>query len=425
LVRWIRAGFVVALLLVVITMVRFGVDEPRYGVAYYAVVPIVLAAFWLGRGAALAAAGTATTVFLVGEVLYRAQMLSDGRLWLQTINRTTVYFVVALAVTALINRERRLLSRVEQQKQQLGELESIREALTPAVLPQRPGLELATAFVPADGRLAGDFFLVAAAPANSTTIVVGDVVGHGFEAARRASFVRAVLATFAPFSRDPAQLLRLANTALTERIDGRTGFVTAVCVNIAAVDGRLSWACAGHEPPWMLDSGEEVKGGCRSMPLGLMPDDLHLEAGFRTLPRGAGLLLFTDGLIEGRAAHHEPGTTPALFGEERVREVLAAHRDASPEQVARALSTSVTDFSGGALADDVCVITCRLTTVDPPLPTESPPDRLAGPSPAQPDGSIAQGWPPPCGVVDRWRLLGRRRESSRPAPLGERVRPGG
>jgi serine phosphatase RsbU (regulator of sigma subunit) len=59
-------------------------------------------------------------------------------------------------------------------------LRAIRDALTPPELPQRPGLELAAAFLPAAAeKVSGDFYLVAEGPQDSTVLVVGDVVGHG------------------------------------------------------------------------------------------------------------------------------------------------------------------------------------------------------------------------------------------------------
>lgn len=69
-------------------------------------------------------------------------------------NRSAVYFMVAVIVAGLVDRERRLRSRVRRQKQQLDELQSIREALTPADVPDRPGLDVAAAFLPAEGPVA-------------------------------------------------------------------------------------------------------------------------------------------------------------------------------------------------------------------------------------------------------------------------------
>jgi hypothetical protein len=63
-----------------------------------------------------------------------------------------------------------------------------------------PGLELAADFLPADAEQdSGDFYLVAEGPQDSTVLVVGDVVGHGSPAERRAAFVRTAFAATAPF----------------------------------------------------------------------------------------------------------------------------------------------------------------------------------------------------------------------------------
>ena len=94
---------------------------------------------------------------------------------------------------------------------------------------------------------------------DSTVLVVGDVVGHGLQAARRASFIRTTFATTAPFSDDPVCLLSWANTALIERAGTSVDFVTAACITFLPSAQLVRWASAGHPPtPW-LDDGQERK----------------------------------------------------------------------------------------------------------------------------------------------------------------------
>jgi serine phosphatase RsbU (regulator of sigma subunit) len=358
-VRWASGGAVVGLLLAVVTVAGVAVGQPAYGIAFYAVIPVVLAAFLLGRLGSLITAGVASITYLVTALVTGSETLSGSQLLVPVIDRSVFYFIAAVTVPMLLDRERRLRSRLARQEEQLDELESIRHALTPAAVPARPGLEIATSFIPARGPVAGDFFLVAAGAAGETTFVVGDVVGHGFEAARRASYARAVLATFAPFTSDPARLLQLTNTAMTERPDPEGGFLTAVCVTVDVRSAQLRWACAGHSPPWTLSSGDAIAGGRHSIPLGLISADLGLEAGSLTLEPGAGFLLFTDGLVEGRTALRDDATPVRLFGEERVRDILASCRDEPVAALADALSTSLRDFTGGSLADDMCMVVFR------------------------------------------------------------------
>jgi sigma-B regulation protein RsbU (phosphoserine phosphatase) len=104
-----------------------------------------------------------------------------------------------------------LRERLAAAEHELDDLRAIRDALTPPELPQRPGLDLAAVFLPAVAeRVSGVSYLVAEGPRDSTVLVVGDVVGHGLRAARRAAFVRTTFAATAPFSDDPCRLLSWA-----------------------------------------------------------------------------------------------------------------------------------------------------------------------------------------------------------------------
>jgi serine phosphatase RsbU (regulator of sigma subunit) len=330
--------------------------QPGLGVALWGVVPIVLATFWFSLPGGLLTAAAALAAFLVDEHLTPSDAFSQASLALGTLNRAVVFFGVPVLLAVLLQRERRLVRRLEQQRVELAELQSLRAALTPSAVPSVSGLEIATAFVPAEGEVAGDFFLVVQGPGGSTTVVVGDVVGHGLEAARSATFVRASLATFARFTSDAAELLRLADTALAERGPATSEFVTAVAVTVAA-DGEVCWATAGHPVPWYLDTAASPVAGRAGHPLGVGLGQPGLQVG--RAPLGTGLLLFTDGLPEARTARRSPGTVLELFGEDRARQVVREQRDASPEDVVAALVSAVTTFAGDELADDLCLVAVR------------------------------------------------------------------
>ncbi len=154
--------------------------------------------------------------------------------------------------------------RLEAAEHELDDLRAIRDALTPPELPQRPGLELAAAFLPASAeRVSGDFYLVCEGPQDSTVLVVGDVVGHGLHAARRAAFARTTFAATAPFSDDPSRLLSWANTALVERAGITEDFVTAACVTYLPSEQLLRWAYAGHPPALRLATAANCGRACR------------------------------------------------------------------------------------------------------------------------------------------------------------------
>jgi serine phosphatase RsbU (regulator of sigma subunit) len=144
---------------------------------------------------------------------------------------------------------------------ELRDLHAMRDVLAPADHPARPGLEFECAFAPSADGVAGDFHLVAPGPdEDSTVLAVGDVSGKGIEAARRATFVRTSLATFAAFVDEPRRLLEFSNQVLVERIGISSTFVTAIVAVVHPREGRLAWASAGHPPPLRLDSGEPLNG---------------------------------------------------------------------------------------------------------------------------------------------------------------------
>jgi sigma-B regulation protein RsbU (phosphoserine phosphatase) len=351
---------VIGVLLAVVWVALRLVDQPGTAVSMYSLVPILLTVYWFELPAGLGVAVVATAMFLLDNELTPAAGLSGGTLVLGAVNRSAVFFGVAVLVSLLLRRERALTRRVRTQQDELSELESLRAALTPADVPLIPHLQVATSFTPADGVAAGDFYLVVPGPGNCTTIVVGDVVGHGLEAARRAAFVRAALSTFARFSSDPVQLLQLANAALAEGSDDSTRFVTAVCLTIGAPpDIEVRWAAAGHDVPWYLDTGAPLPGGRVSAPLGVGPDALTLESGTATLRPGTGILAYTDGLPEGRRARRSPAQPVELFGEDRARSVVQAQCGAPPAQVLDALVAEIAGFAGGPLADDLCLVAIR------------------------------------------------------------------
>jgi serine phosphatase RsbU (regulator of sigma subunit) len=246
-----------------------------------------------------------------------------------------------------------LRERLSSAEHELDDLRAIRDALTPPELPARPSLKVAARYLPAAERVGGDFYLVAAGPRDATMLVVGDVVGHGLLAARRAAFVRTVFVATAPFSDDPAQLLSWVNTALIERAGTSYDFVTAACLTYEPSERRLRWAYAGHPPALRLDDGAELAAVRQGAPLGLY-DEPGCGEGSREMAPGDGVLLYTDGLTEARDG------AGRLLGDGAVGDTLRGLRDASPAVTVDRLSAKAAQFSAGDLRDDLCLLAARM-----------------------------------------------------------------
>ena len=241
--------------------------------------------------------------------------------------------------------------RLQAADQELADLRAVRDALTPPELPARPGVALAAALLPAADRVSGDFYLAAEGPRDATVLVIGDVVGHGLEAARRAAFVRTTFAATAVFSDDPCRLLDWANIALIERPGKVFDYVTAACVVYLPRERRVRWAYAGHPPALSLDELRELAAPQQGVPLGLWPDPGYVE-GSRRVPASAGMLLYTDGLTEARR-------DGSFFGIDGVMAALGRLRNPSPIEAVDAVRTDVSEFATTPFTDDLCLLAAR------------------------------------------------------------------
>ena len=254
----------IGLLLAIVFALRIVIADPAVGASLLALAPIMLGSYWFGRTGGLLVALTAELLYVV-----TAPLAPQPQLLTAVALRFIVFCGVAIAFARLLEERGRLTAAVASRDEELAELRALRSALIPADVPDRPQLELASVFAPAAGSVSGDFYLVAEGPENATVVVVGDVVGKGIEAARRASFVRAALATFSDFTDDPCRLLELANAVLIERAGTSSNFVTAVCASVRPGDPLVRWAMAGHPPPMRLDDGAPLDGVRPGVPLGI------------------------------------------------------------------------------------------------------------------------------------------------------------
>ncbi len=224
---------------------------------------------------------------------------------------------------------------------------TLQHSLLPPELPDVPGFGLASLYRPAgeDSEVGGDFY-DAFSCGESWLVVVGDVTGHGAEAAALTSLSRHTLRTAARLLGDPVAAVEQLNLALLER--PQLSLVSLCCAALR-VDGDEVTAdvlLAGHPPAYHLRGTEQHAVGAQAMLLGF---DAHGHWETRTLRLDPGdlLVLYTDGVIDtyGRAER---------FGEERLAATL---RDAveAADAVAR-IDAALTAFGEGPQRDDTAVL---------------------------------------------------------------------
>lgn len=200
-------------------------------------------------------------------------------------------------------------------------------------------------------RVGGDFYDVFELKDNKVVALIGDVSGHGIQAARAATLVKDVVHAFVHQALLPEDVLARTNQLLIAN-KAFDGFVTLFLGLIDVNSGLLRYASAAH-PETILrrrHNGLEILGSA-SYPLGVFPEATWKDQQVELDP-GDVLLLYTDGVIEARARGE-------LFGEDRLRETLLRSK-ASVEALPEFILSAVLEFTGGSLQDDVAIVALSL-----------------------------------------------------------------
>ena len=245
-----------------------------------------------------------------------------------------------------------LRERLGAAEHELEDLRAIRDALTPAELPHRPGLELAAAFIPAAEHVSGDFYLVAAGPRDSTLLIVGDVVGHGLTR-RQARGVR------------------------QDGVRGDRPLLGRPVPGAELGEHRPRRACRHrhrlrHRRVRDLPPGGEAAALVLRRP-SAGPDDQRRPRARRAAPgrsarprRGSGVRrgIAQVGILDGRAPlHRRPDRGAARWQVVRARGGQRGARraaDPSPSEAVAMLRTRVGEFAAGSLTDDLCMLAARI-----------------------------------------------------------------
>ncbi len=211
-----------------------------------------------------------------------------------------------------------------------------------------PGVRFSHPYRSATGKalVGGDFYNVFPAKGGRIGLLIGDVSGHGIEAARTSTLVKDTVNAFAHQSSRPHHVLRDANRLLVE--SSLPGFVTAFLAFLDPESGALTYSSAGHPPPLLASDGSPLDVDFFRLPLGIMPDAQYADTE-ALCPTGSVLVLYTDGITEARRRGR-------LFGEEGLRRALANAAGTSLEESPDHLLEEALLFSRGHLDDDVALL---------------------------------------------------------------------
>lgn len=175
---------------------------------------------------------------------------------------------------------------------------TLQRVLLPQELPHISGLRIDTAYVPAakGAEVGGDWYDVFRISERRICIGVGDVAGHGLRAASVMGTARLAIRTAARIESQPGAILQHVNRILVS--DDPDVVVTAFIGMLDLSDGSLTYSIAGHPPPIITGPGGETRFlAGEGLMLGI--DRRAKYEQYRTdLTEGAGLVLYTDGIVE-------------------------------------------------------------------------------------------------------------------------------
>ncbi len=248
-----------------------------------------------------------------------------------------------------LNREQ------ERQNAEIDVASSIQMGLLPPTEAKLGNCEIHAMLKPAKS-IGGDLYDYQRIDDTHTLIVVGDVSGKGIPAAMFMTAVLVLIRFYSNLGKNPAELLRNTNDALVKRNPNML-FATAFVAIYDSEKEMLTYANAGHNPPFLIQGGPKLLEGAKNTLLGLFEDEEFVEESISMSP-GDSILLYTDGVNE---AADEEGV---FFGMERFAQALKNCQDG--KDLISTLQASLNGFVGKAeQSDDVTLLSMTARTPSP------------------------------------------------------------
>ncbi len=240
--------------------------------------------------------------------------------------------------------------RLREERLVAAEATRLERGLLPRPLLDGSGVDARTFYRSGRARsvLGGDFYDAVTGADGTLHAIVGDVCGHGPDEAALGALLRvswrALVLAGVP---EPRLLPELQRVLLSERHD-RSLFTTVATVTVAGATARVR--VAGHPPPVALAPAPHQLVPAVGLPLGIderaqwTPLEVELAPAW-------GLLLYTDGLVEGRGAVSDDPLWP-----EGLVALLEDERDTPWRDLPSRLVERVQQLNGGPLSDDTAVL---------------------------------------------------------------------
>lgn len=242
------------------------------------------------------------------------------------------------------------LAAIETVAKERAVASTLQEAMLPAALPKTADVVLDALYSPASSEavVGGDWYDALVLEDHRILLSIGDVTGHGIDAATLMGKMRQSLRTIALITAEPAAILHQLDRVLRNEDSER--IVTAFVAVVDLKNRSLEYASAGHPPPLLrAPDGSLTALDLTGAPLGLRTESEPCGNIAHVAPQSV-LVLYTDGIIEyGR---------DLIAGETALRATVARADIAFHESPANAIKATL---APGSTVDDIAILTARFT----------------------------------------------------------------
>ncbi len=268
--------------------------------------------------------------------------LESGRMGYFTEDHSRLLAVLAPQIASSVENAR-LYEEIAQREQRMDrDLKAARNVqliMLPREAPEIEGLQVAIRNRPAR-EITGDVYDFFEHSSGETVFLFGDVSGKGAAAALYGAMVSGLLRTLAHRRREPAELLKVLNRVLRERIVG-TQYVALLVLVWESAHRRFIMANAGAEPPLICRDGHIIKPKVEGVPAGLLDDREYEELTFDAQP-GDVILLHSDGITD------QPNPKGVEYGSVRLAHKLQKFCAKPPEALADQILADFDHFKSDA-----------------------------------------------------------------------------
>jgi phosphoserine phosphatase RsbU/P len=250
------------------------------------------------------------------------------------------------------------IRKYHEQEVQLRLARAVQQRFSP-LAPRVEGLDIGAASHPTTAT-GGDYFDFIEAPDGFIYVAIGDVSGHGFDAALIMALTRAYIRAFATLGMEVGDLLACVNQAILGDLEPER-YVTMLLLRLDVEAASLTYANAGHLPGVLLDpsgtGGAEDILDSTGVPLGLFPDATFAtrHCQFKT---GQILVLGTDGATETANGDGKE------FGRTGVLEYVRDHANQSAQDISTGVYRAARSFGASdEQHDDITSVIIKVTHV--------------------------------------------------------------